>query len=102
MRVLNLNRYRRNMSLARRRLFFRLRATVDSTVAAVVADASDRRIVDGRVVNIVNLSDVDIVHRSVVEKAIVVPTPSFVTFTEVAKTVNDPAVETDAWAPVAV
>src|SRR6266404_9940848 len=102
MRMLNLNRCRRNMFLSRRSLFFRLRTTVDSTVAAVVADASDRRIMHGRVVNVVNLGDINVVHCSVVEKAAIFPTPAFVALTEVGKAVHDPAVETDARTPVAV
>src|SRR2546422_11379877 len=96
MRMLNLNRCRRNMFLSRRSLFFRLRTTVDSAVASVVADAGDRRIVDARVVNVVNLGDVNVVHCGVVEKAAIFPTPAFVTLTEVAKAVNDPTIETDA------
>src|SRR5208282_4237866 len=40
LRMLSLNRYRRDMSLTRRRLVFRPGARVDSTVAAVVTDVT--------------------------------------------------------------
>src|SRR5712692_4093488 len=100
LRVLNLNRDRRNMSLMRRSLLLRCRTRVDSAVAAVEADAR-LRVVDHRlVVNVVNDRDVHVVHRLVVEEAIVVPTSAFVTFTKIAEAIVDPAIETDYRTPI--
>src|SRR5208337_4157296 len=93
--------YRRDMPVARRRLFFGPRTAVNSTVAAVVADAVHVVVDHGSVVDVVNLSDIDVVHRTVVEEVVVVPTPAFVTLTEIAKPVTDPAVETHVWSPIA-
>src|SRR5208337_4547789 len=102
LRMLSLSRYRRDMSLTRRRLLFRPWTRVDSTVAAVVADVVLVVVDHGRVVNIVNVGDVHVVHRTVVEKVPAVPTPAFVTFTEIAEAVVDPAVEAYVRTPVAV
>src|ERR1700680_4735655 len=61
--MLSLNGYRRNMSLVCGSLFFGRRTLVDPTVTAIVADARDRGVVDHRrVVDIVDLSDVYVVH----------------------------------------
>src|SRR5712671_3079238 len=101
--MLPLNRYGRNMSLSCRSQFLRLRRTVDSTIPAVIADPWGVRIDSwGRVVNVVNHGDVHVIDRGVVEKAIAIPTAAFITFTEIAKAVEDPAVKTYLWPPVAV
>src|ERR1039458_2880065 len=93
LRMLSLNRYRRDMSLPRRRLVFRPWTRADSTVAAVIADVVLVVVPHGGVVNIVHVGDVHVVHRTVVEKVSAVPTPAFVTLTEIAEAVIDPAVE---------
>ena len=61
--MLSLSGYGRNVSLSLSRFLFRGSARRDSTVAAVVADAVHRGVVDhGGVVNVVNIGDVDIVY----------------------------------------
>src|SRR5258708_10345267 len=81
-------------------LFLRSRMGLDSAIAAVVADVV-HVVVDYRcVVNVVDLSNVYIVHRTVIEEASVLPTSAFITLTEIAETVTDPAVETYLRAPV--
>src|SRR5271157_5364530 len=93
LRMLSLNGYSRNMLLTCRDLFFRPWTRADPTIAAVEADTAHRGAVDHRgVVNVVNFSDVHVVHRTVVEKVSVVPTSTLVAL----------AIETDVRAPVAI
>src|ERR1700757_3278632 len=99
--MLSLNRSRRNVSLLRRSLLFGCRTRADSTIAAVVTDGVHRGVTNGCVVDVVNFSDIYVVHGTVVEKVSVIPTPTLITVTEIAKTVTDPAVETDMWTPIA-
>src|ERR1700676_1501323 len=88
--VLSLNGDGRDMSFPCGSLFFGPRTLVDPTVAAVVADAGNRGVVDHRrVVNVVNLSDVHVVHRTIVIKVSVVPTPTFITVAEVTVAIAD-------------
>ncbi len=103
LRMLSLNRYRRNMLLTRRHLFFRPWTHTDSAIAAVVANPVHRGAVDHRgVVNVVNDCDVHVVYRTVVEKVSVVPTSTFVTFAVVTVAVTDPTIESDVRTPVAI
>ena len=63
LRMLSLNRYSRDMSLTRRRHFLRPRTRPDPTSSAVVADPVHRGAVDHcGVVNVMNYSDVHVVH----------------------------------------
>ena len=93
LRMLSLSRYRRDMSVPRRRLFLSCWASVDSTVAAVIADVVLVVVPRGAVVNIVNIVDVHVAHRTVIKKVSAVPTPAFKAHTEIAEAVIDPAVE---------
>src|SRR6266849_2375870 len=101
--MLSLSGYRRDMSLTFRGFLFTGRTHIDPTVAAVVADAVHYGGVvnNRRVVNVVDVGDVYIVHRAVVEKPAAVPTPAFVAVSKVAVTVVDPAVEADTRTPIA-
>src|SRR5258706_15210943 len=93
--MLSLNRHRRQMSRASRRLLSRRWTPIDPTVAPVIADAVYRGLVDHRrVVNIVNDGNVHVIHRTVVKEAHVLPTSTFIAFTEITESVNDPAIET--------
>ena len=76
----------------------------NSSLAAVVADAIDRRtIVDDRgVVDVVNRGDVYIGDRAIVEEPSVIPTSAFEAFSGITKTIVDAAIETDMGAPIAV
>src|SRR5579864_335364 len=101
--MLSLSTYWREVSLTLRSLFLVRRARIDPTAAAVVAHAVHGGVVDhGRVVNVVNVGHVHIVHRTVVEEPVVVPTSTFVAISEVAETIIDPAIETDSRAPIAL
>src|SRR5258707_14104663 len=82
LRMLSLNRDRGKVSLTRYSLLLRSRTRVDPAIAAVVADVV-HVVVDYRcVVNVVDLSNVHIVHRTVIEEASVLPTSAFITLTE--------------------
>src|SRR5258708_35146265 len=92
--VLHLSGYGRDMFLTCGSLFLGRRTHVDPTIAAVVADASQRRVVDhGGVVDVVNLSDVHVVHRTIVIKTSVVPTPAFITAAEVTVAIVDSPIQ---------
>jgi hypothetical protein len=91
------------MFLVRCGLFLRRWTRVDPTIAAVVTDVIHRGVVDHcRVVNVVNVGDVHVVHRTVVIKLSVLPTSTFITLTEVSIAVTDPAIKTYLRTPVAV
>src|SRR5271163_845991 len=100
--MLSLSRNRTNVPVVRRRLLFRTRTYVDSTIAPVEADAVDVLVDHGGVVNIVNFGDVDVHHRAVIEKVSAVPTSAFKTQTEISEAVIDPTVEANVRTPVTV
>src|SRR5271157_4432486 len=101
--MLSLNGDRRNMFLMGHRLFLRRWTPVDPTAAAVVTDPVHRGVVDHRgVVNVVDVADVDVVHRTVVVKLSVLPTSTFIALAKVSVAVTDPAVETYLRTPVAI
>jgi len=88
--------------LMRRRLFSTCGMLINATIAAVIADARYVRSVVYycRVVDIVDDSFVYVVHRAIVKKASVVPTPTFIAMAEVTEAITDPAIETYMWTPV--
>src|ERR1700730_7555634 len=95
LRMLSLNRYRWNMFLTCRRFFLRPGARADPTRSAVIADPVHPGAVDHcGVVNVVNYSDVHVVHRTVVEKVSVIPPSPFIAFAVVTVAVTTPAIET--------
>src|ERR1700730_11153143 len=100
LRMLSLNRDRRNMSLPRRGLFLRCWTPADPAIAAVVTDMGLVVIDYGRVVHIVNDSFINIVHGAVVEKVVVIPTPAFVALSKITEAIIDPAVETNHRTPI--
>src|SRR5271157_953450 len=102
--MLRLSGCGRDMSLTCRSLVFRPRTRSDPTIAAVVADPVHRGVVvDHRgVVNVVNVGDVYVVHRTVVIKLPVLPTSTLVAFSEVSVAVTDSSVETYLLTPVPV
>src|SRR6202165_6030801 len=101
--MLSLNRHSGNMLLTRTRHFLRPGTRADPTISAVVADPVHRGAVHYcRVVNVVNYSDVHVVHRTVVEKAPIVPTSTFIAFAVVTVPVTNPAIKTDMRTPVAI
>src|SRR5712692_3094343 len=102
LRMLRLSGDRRNMPLPRRRLFFRPRTRADPAIAPVVADPRYRPIDHRGVVDVVDDGDVHVVHRSVVEKPVVIPTSALVALAKVSIAVIDSAIESDLRTPVAV
>src|SRR5579864_2359822 len=101
--MLSLNGHRRDVSATCRGLLFRPRTGVNPTIAAVIADAVHRSVVDHRgVVNVVDVGDVHVVHRTVVVKLSVLPTPTFIALAKISVAVIDPAIETYLRTPVAV
>src|SRR3981189_778822 len=82
-------------------LFPPRRMLVDPSVAAVIADTRMTIIVNHRrVVCVVVHRHVYVVHRPVVIKMIVFPTPAFIAVAEVAESIVDSAVETNYRAPI--
>jgi hypothetical protein len=100
--MLSLSSYRRSMFLSLNRFLLRRSTRRDSTVAAVVADAVHRGVVDhGGVVNVVDVGDIYVVDGTIVEKVAAVPTSAFIAIAEIAESVVDAAVESDMRTPVA-
>src|SRR6516225_1657472 len=94
--------HRCHVALTSKLLFLPRRASVDASIAAVVANPIDRCIVvdDRGVVGVMDLGDVYVVHPSVVVKTVTVPAASFIPVTKIAITIVHAAVETHERAPV--
>ena len=91
------------MPLMARGLFRSVRTCVHSTPAAVIADVVVGGVVDhGFVVDVVNIRDVDVVHRAVVVEGSVVPISALIADAAITEAVVDAAVEADLRAPVAI
>src|ERR1700681_1011258 len=84
------------------RFLFAPRPRIDATVTTVVADARHRRVVDGCVVDVMNLGDVHVVDRAVIKEAPVVPTPALIAFTGISEAIVDAAIEPYLGRPEAV
>src|SRR5215467_9342869 len=91
------------MTLTRRRLFLSGWPRLDSSIAAVVADAVDYSCVvdDGGVVDVVDIGYADIIHGPVIEKPSALPTSAEVTHSGVAEAIRNAAIKTNCWTPVA-
>ncbi len=102
--MLRLRRHRRKMPLACERLLLPRRTRADSTIPAVVADPIYRDVVvDHRgVVNVMNIRDVHIVHRPVIEKPAAIPASAIVAVAEISIPVIDAAVETNLRSPISL
>src|SRR3974390_922209 len=76
---------------------------IHTAIAPVVTDTRHVHVAifDVGVIDIVNDRDIHVVHRAVVEKMPMVPSPAFIPVTEVSESVNDPAVESHRCPPVA-
>ncbi len=102
--VLHLYGWRRQMPVPHRNFILTSGAGPDPTLAAVVTHPIH---IGGvvhycRVVNVVNVGDVHVRYREVIEEASVIPPPAFEAFSEVSIAVTDAAVKPDMRAPVAV
>src|SRR5580692_2642542 len=100
--MLRLNRYRRNVPIPPRSLFFRRCTRDDSTIPAIETDAAHVVVNDGGVVNVVNVRDVYVADSTVIEKVSVIPPPALKAHAEIAIAVIDPAIEANVRTPVAV
>src|SRR5580692_1573018 len=96
-----LSSHRRNTPLVRETFFLCRRTPVNAATAAVVADPGLVVVDDRRVVHIVNVGDVHVVDRTVVEEVSVLPASAFITIAKISVTVTDSAVEADVQSPVA-
>lgn len=101
-KMLILRPNRPDMALSPRGFFVVARPPVNATMAPVIADAVYRRIVvyDRRVVGVMDFRDIDVVHRAVVVKAVVLPAAAFITVAEIAEAIIYAAVKTNPWAPI--
>src|SRR5580698_11381236 len=99
--LLVLRRHRGKMPIARCRFFGSGGRSSNSAIASVVADVVDGYVVDGGVVSVVNVGDVDIVDGAVVIELITLPASAFVTVAEVTETVVDAAIKSDDRPPIA-
>ncbi len=99
--MLSLGCDRRNMPLTGSRFLLRSRTRRDPACAAVVTDTVHGYVVDGGVVNVMNVGDIYVIHRAVVIELAMVPAATLVTSAKVAKTVIDAAIKSDCWPPVA-
>ena len=88
------------MALVLRGIFFTRGTLSDPALAAVVADVGLGPHVDALLVHIVNV-DVDVQHRTIVEKVIVVPASALKSMAEIAEAIVDPAIKSHVRAPVA-
>lgn len=101
--VLSLSRDGRKMPFVRYCFFLGSWTDVDAAVVAVVADAIlDAAVHDGFVIDVVNVDDIHVHDRAVVEEMIALPATSLKAVTEVAETVIDAAIESDMRAPIPV
>ena len=103
LRMLGLSGYRRSMCRTCRNLILSGWTRGDPTSATVEADPGHRGALDHRgVVNVVNVGNADVVHRTVIEKLSVLPASTLVALTGVAEAVTDPPIETYLRTPVAL
>src|SRR5580693_6383501 len=99
--MLSLGRYRRHMSVTSRCLFLSCWARLDPAVATVVAHAIDGRVLHRSVVNVVDVGDVYIRHRAVIEEVSIVPASSRKADAEVTEPIIDSAIKTHLRTPIA-
>src|SRR5208337_21336 len=101
--MLGLSGNGRNMTLMLSGFLLRPRTRFNAAGTAVIADVIHRDIVyHGFVVHVMDVDDVNIGHRTVVEEVVVVPASTFEAETEIAEAVDDSAIETDMRTPPAV
>jgi|SRR5579872_605578 len=100
--MLGLRGYRWNMPLSLGSFLLRSRSRVDASLAAVITHAIYHSLVNHcRVIDIVNVCDVDVINRAIVEKPSIFPSSAFVAFTEVPKSIGYATVEAHLRPPIA-
>ena len=90
------------MSLVGSSLFLTSRTLVYTAVAAIEANTGYGSVVYSCLVNVVNLGDINVVHRTIVKKVVVVPTSTFEAVTKVTETIVNPAIEANLRTPIAI
>src|ERR1700691_678797 len=91
------------MPPTRGRLFLGCRARLNPSIAPVVAHTVYRRVVHyRRVVNVMDVSNIHIGHRLVIEEVSIVPTSAGKTYAEVTESVVDSTVKTHLRTPKAL
>ena len=78
----------------------RRRTRLDSTRASVIRHAIDRHIVDGLVINVVDVCDVYVVNRAVVVEIAPAPLSAVITVARISETVVNAAVESHGRSPI--
>ncbi len=99
--MLSLGCDRRNMPLTGSRFLLRSWTRRDPACASVITDTVHGYVVDGGVVNVMNVGDIYVIHRAVVIELAMVPAATLVTSAKVAKTVIDAAIKSDCRPPIA-
>jgi hypothetical protein len=87
------------------RLFLDCRPNIDSPWAAVVAYVIDRGVIDDHrlVVHVPDVGDVShVIHRSVVEEALIIPITALITRTNIAEAVVNATVKSNMRAPISL
>src|ERR1700683_3483810 len=92
--MLSLGGYRCNVPPLRRRFFLRRRTRADPSVAPVVTHTIHGVVHNCFVVNVVNVGDVYVHHRAVIEKVSTIPTSAGESHAEVAEPIVDTAIKT--------
>lgn len=102
-KMLRLRRYRRNVFLMCGPFFIGSRPRIDTPVAAVIADTRAAVVVNDRcVVDVVNLSGIDIVDGTVVIEVSSIPAAAFISVAEVTVAVVNATIKADLRSPVAL
>src|SRR5260370_8924885 len=99
--MLHLHVCRFDVTFACRCLLEMSRAGVDSSSASVVADAVHGHIIDHRLVVNVDVGDVNVIHRTVVEESPTAPVSAFIAGPKVSEAIIDATIKPDVWAPIA-
>src|SRR5579862_517923 len=102
LKMLVLSRDGSNMSLLRGSFLFRSRPRSDSAVAAVIADVVDGRAIHGRVVDVVNVLDVYIQNRPIIEEMTVIPAAALEASSEITETIVDASIKSNGRPPIPV
>src|SRR5262249_51405599 len=84
-----------------RPFFFRCGPIVKATTSTVIANPGHVALVDGRLIDVVNDSDVHAVHGFVVEEVPALPTSALITTAEIAIAIVHTAIKADDWPPIA-
>jgi len=91
--MLSLGRYRRNVPPIGRRFLLRRGTCLHPSVASVEAHPVHRDVIDGRVVNVVDIGDIHIGDGAVIEKVSVIPAAAGEAHAEIAESIVDPTIK---------